>query len=167
MRTIFLDCDGVLADFDKRAFEIFGQKSREAEDKLGSDEFWNRIIASGEFYARLPLMHDAPVLVEGVRRLHPEVAPVILTGCPPGGWSETQKREWRDHYFPGVEMITCASKDKYKHGKPGDVLIDDFLKYRHLWVEMGGIFIHHKTAEQSLAELEVILSGAISGPVCS
>lgn len=164
MRTIFLDCDGVLADFDKRAFEIFGQESRAAEEKLGSAEFWSRIVASGEFYAQLPLIHDAPTLVEGVRRLHPEVAPVILTGCPAGTWSEPQKRAWRDHYFPGVEMITCAAKEKYKYGKPGDVLIDDFLKYRHLWIEMGGIFIHHKTAEQSLDELEIILSDATPEP---
>lgn len=163
MRTIFLDCDGVLADFDKRAIEIFDEHPRVAEEKLGTEEFWSRIIASGEFYACLPLIHDAAALVEGVRQLHPEVEPVILTGCPPGGWSEAQKRAWRDHYFPGIEMITCASKDKFKFGKPGDVLIDDYLKFRHLWEEMGGIFIHHKSAAQSLVELEFILTASAPG----
>jgi len=40
--------------------------------------------------------------------------------------------------------------------KPGDIIIDDYLKYRHLWVEAGGIFIHHISAVESLAALRMI-----------
>jgi uncharacterized protein YfaT (DUF1175 family) len=37
--------------------------------------------------------------------------------------------------------------------KPGDILIDDFDKYRHLWIEAGGIFIHHTSAAASIRAL--------------
>jgi hypothetical protein len=43
--------------------------------------------------------------------------------------------------------------DKRKHAQEGDVLVDDTLKHSHLWEEAGGIFIHHKNARESLAEL--------------
>lgn len=39
MAQLFLDCDGVLADFDKRAEQIFGMTGREFEDTYGSKEF--------------------------------------------------------------------------------------------------------------------------------
>ena len=39
MKQLFIDCDGVLADFDTAARELFGQDSREAEESLGTPEF--------------------------------------------------------------------------------------------------------------------------------
>jgi hypothetical protein len=33
------------------------------------------------------------------------------------------------------------------------VLVDDQMKHAHLWQEVGGIFIHHRSAEQSLRAL--------------
>jgi hypothetical protein len=56
---------------------------------------------------------------------------VILTGCPEGGWSEPQKIAWGRIIFPGVKMITCLSKEKCLHMmNPGDVLVDDYLRYK-------------------------------------
>ena len=59
MKQLFIDCDGVLADFDTAARELFGQDSREAEESLGTPEFWSRIIGRGSFYRNLPLLPDA------------------------------------------------------------------------------------------------------------
>jgi len=59
MKQLFIDCDGVLADFDTAARELFGQDSREAEESLGTPEFWSRIIGRGNFYRNLPLLPDA------------------------------------------------------------------------------------------------------------
>jgi hypothetical protein len=33
------------------------------------------------------------------------------------------------------------------------VLVDDQDKHRHLWEEVGGVFVHHKNARQTLEEL--------------
>jgi hypothetical protein len=39
---------------------------------------------------------------------------------------------------------------------PGDVLVDDRENHRHLWESAGGIFVHHKSAEDSLRQLAEI-----------
>jgi hypothetical protein len=100
----------------------------------------------------LPLTPDARLLFDAVAHLHP----IILTGCPMGGWAEPQKVEWAAEHFPGTEIITCMSREKYLHMQPGDVLVDDYLKYRDRWEEAGGIFIHHTSAKSTIAALKRI-----------
>lgn len=146
---LFLDCDGVLAHFDQLAEQIFGMHPRKFENEHGSEKFWNILRGYGTFYRDLPLMPDAKKLYEGVKHLNP----TILTGCPEGGWSQRQKVEWAKEHFPGVPIITCRSKNKVKFMKPGDVLIDDYPKYKHIWENAGGIFILYRDADQALAEL--------------
>ena len=45
-RQLFLDCDGVLADFDAGARELLGMSSRSFEDRYGKREFWRRIAGA-------------------------------------------------------------------------------------------------------------------------
>ena len=149
-QQLFLDCDGVLADFDKAAEKIFGMPPREAEERIGTPQFWAKIRHQRSFYRHLELMPDARELFNVVAHLQP----VILTGCPLGGWAEVQKMEWAAEHFPGTKMITCLSAEKRMHMQRGDVLVDDYLKYRSRWEEAGGIFIHHTTAQSTLAALE-------------
>jgi hypothetical protein len=160
MNQIFLDCDGVLADFDIAAEQLFNQNSRDAEAALGTPVFWRRIREQANFYGRLPLIADAMELYQAVAHLDP----IILTGCPAGGWAERQKVEWAARHFPGVRIITCPSKDKCEFlSSPGDILVDDYLKYRHLWELAGGVFVYHQTAKQSiecLAKLGLPIRGA-------
>jgi hypothetical protein len=148
-KQLFLDCDGVLADFDTAAIRIFGQHPQKAEDELGTETFWRQLRESGRFFHDLPLLEDGLKLYEAVAHLHP----IILTGCPAGGWAEPDKRTWAARHFPSVTMITCRSRDKRLHMKPGDILVDDFLKYRHLWLEAGGVFVHHTSTAESLRQL--------------
>lgn len=97
---IFLDCDGVLADFDAYANFYFGMPPRQYEAQMGSDRFWSELEIKGDFYRNLPLMPDARVLIEGVRHLNP----TILTGCPRGNWAQKQKVEWAHEHFPGIPV---------------------------------------------------------------
>lgn len=146
---LFLDCDGVLADFDSYAHAYFGKNPREAEAEMGSAAFWKHLEAKGDFYRNLPVMQDAHVLVAGVAHLEPK----ILTGCPRGNWAQAQKVAWAEEHFPGLPVITCRSADKRDHALPGDVIIDDWPQHRHRWIAMGGIWISHYDAETSLAAL--------------
>ena len=43
--------------------------------------------------------------------------------------------------------------DKRLYMKPGDVLLDDYLKYHQRWEEAGGIFIYHTDADATLVEI--------------
>jgi 5'(3')-deoxyribonucleotidase len=151
-QQLFLDCDGVLADFDKAAEKIFGMPPREAEEQIGTPQFWAKIRHQRAFYRHLELMPDARELFNAVAHL----SPVILTGCPLGGWAEAQKEEWAAEHFPGTKIITCLSAEKRMHMRHGDVLVDDYLKYRSRWEDEGGIFIHHTSAQSTLAALEQI-----------
>jgi len=149
MPTIFLDCDGVLADFDAGAARVFGMPPRAFERRFGLKRFWARLASEPDFYNTLDLLPDAMELFEAVRSKYP----VILTGLPRGAWAEPQKRRWAERHFPGVEVITTSAALKREHCHPGDALVDDRDKYRHLWEGAGGIFVHHRNAAASIAHL--------------
>lgn len=150
---LYLDCDGVLADFDRHFLDTFNQPPRIFESIHGTSEFWRVIRAQHPgFYRALPLMPDARELFEAVRHLRP----IILTGCPIGGWAEPQKIAWAVEHFPGTPMITCMARDKRLYCQPGDVLVDDRDQYRERWEAAGGIFVHHTSAETSIAQLRAL-----------
>ncbi len=148
-RQLYLDCDGVLADFEKGATAILGMKPRAFEHRRGLGKFWQKLAQAPDFYFSLPLMPDAIRLFDAVKHLDP----VILTGLPRGNWAADQKMRWAAEHFPGVRMITCMARDKRDHAREGDVLVDDQIRHAHLWEEAGGVFIHHKNADESLREL--------------
>lgn len=150
MPKLFLDCDGVLADFDRGATDLLGEPPRDFEARHGRREFWRRIAAAPDYFARLPLMPDARELWDAVEHLHP----VILTGVPLGTWAAPQKMRWAARHFPGARMITTMARAKRDHMEaPGDVLVDDTLTWQHLWEEAGGVFVHHSSAAATLAAL--------------
>jgi hypothetical protein len=148
-RQLYLDCDGVLADFDAGVRELLGMSPQEFTDKRGMGMFWKKLATHPDFYAKLPLMPDAMELFDGVKHLQP----IILTGLPRGNWAAPQKVRWAAQHFPGTKILTVMAVDKRNHCTEGDVLVDDTLKHRHLWEEAGGVFIHHTSARESLAEL--------------
>lgn len=157
---VFLDCDGVLADFDKFASEILGIHPREYERQKHNDaELWERLYAVEDYFFKLPKMPDADTLVAGVEEMGFE--PVILTGVPSkegSDWAIDQKTRWAAVHFPHLSIICCKSKDKFMHMLPGDhnVLIDDWDKHMKTWQDAGGTFILHTSAEKSLEELWAI-----------
>lgn len=149
---LFLDCDGVLADFDAASSQLFGFD--DAEERVGAGVFWKTIEkARGGFFRRLPLMPEAMKLFGAVKHMRP----TILTGCPYGGWAEPQKVAWAAEHFPGTRVITCKSSEKSVYCDPGDVLVDDVAKYAHLWEARGGVFVLYDgsapRALERLAEL--------------
>jgi len=158
---VFLDCDGVLADFDAYASEILGIHPREYERRKHNDaELWAKLYAVEDYFFKLPKMHDADELVAGVEAMGFE--PVILTGVPShegSDWAIDQKTRWAQVHFPHLSIICCKSKDKFQAMVPGlhNVLIDDWDKHMHVWQEAGGTFILHTSAAKSLDELENVV----------
>jgi 5'(3')-deoxyribonucleotidase len=156
---IFLDCDGVLADFDALASTIFGMPPGEYEAQNGAKAFWREIRhyrqpeTDNGFFRSLPLMPDAMDLFNAVRHLNP----TILTGCPFGDWAPQQKLDWAAEKFPGTKMITCMARSKIEHlEQPGDILVDDKTKYQAIWEEGGGVFVLHTDAKSSIEKLRAL-----------
>jgi hypothetical protein len=158
MMQVFLDCDGVLADFDGFAAEILGMPPRDYErEKHNNSDLWERLYAVEDYFFKLPKMHDADELVAGVEAFG--FAPIILTGIPSKGgsdWAIDQKTRWAQVHFPNLDIICCKSKEKAFNMIEGkhNVLIDDWTQYKHVWEEHGGSFIVHTSAKKSLAELQ-------------
>ena len=157
---LFLDADGVLADFDEGARKLLGLYPRQFEAKHGRREFWRRIAKAKNFYGSLPEMADARLLFDAVEHLKP----TILTGLPLGNWAAPQKIEWAAEHFPGVPIITCMARDKHKHMHPGDVLVDDRENHRAAYEAHGVVFVHHKNAADSLKRLAMIYP-SVKAPV--
>ena len=104
------------------------------------------------FYFDIPPMADMEALWRRIERHRP----IVLTGVPKEvAEAADNKRAWvARHLGDQVEVRCCRSREKCLHAAPGDVLIDDWEKYRHLWIEAGGIWITHRGATETSAELE-------------
>jgi len=156
MTQLFVDLDGVLADFDHGFENLFGHRPAYRDGPEFGPDKWHKIQEAGAFFRNLRPMLDHRELWDGVAHLDP----IILTGVPhsvPDVF--VQKRGWVDeHIGAHVHVVGCLSKDKCKHANPGDILIDDWERYRHLWEGMGGRWITHRSARESLDRLSEIIA---------
>lgn len=143
---LFLDLDGVLADFDRGVEEITGKRP----DQLGTSEMWRALAGHENFFGTLALMEDAQQLWDFCEPYEP----IILTGLPRGDWAAAQKHDWVANMLGrDVEVITCWSRDKHKWSGPGRVLVDDRASHADKWEAKGGEFILHRSAQQSIHRL--------------
>lgn len=149
MSQIFVDMDGVLADFDAHHEAVFGRRP----DRQKDDVDWTAVRAVRDFYLNIPPMRDMHELWDFVWGCTPK--PIVLTGVPRAvAEAADNKRAWvRKNLGPDVEVRCCLSKEKCLHAAPGDVLIDDWEKYRHLWEAAGGHFLVHRTAAETIEAL--------------
>jgi hypothetical protein len=151
---LFCDQDGVLADFDRGYEMAMGEKIEPRHYRTDwPEEKWQALRAAcPRFFATLPPMPDMWYLWSHIIRHNP----IILTGVPKEfeGEADNQKVEWaRSMYGAAQPIICCRSKDKYLAGRPGDVLIDDWEKHRDKWERMGGIWVTHKSAVETVEKL--------------
>lgn len=143
-KRVFLDLDGVMADFDAYFRALFGIETRDVAD----DEMWDKITSAGTFFRDMPVCPDALDFFQDILRLDNMTDLSILTACPKSNYAHVakQKREWvREHLGTDVTVIpTCGgtSKPLFMHAA-GDILIDDFDRNCAAWAKAGGVSIHH------------------------
>ncbi len=144
---LFLDLDGVLADFARGVETVTGMRP----EALPVKAMWRALAAAPAFYETLEPMADAQELWAYCRPYHP----TILTGLPLGSWAPPQKRRWVARMLgPDVPVITCMTRDKHRYSGPNHVLIDDRASTRDAWKKAGGTFILHVDAARSIAALQ-------------
>lgn len=148
MRHLFLDMDGVVADFDTAVKIILGY-SQEPFTRY-PDEDWRKILDYPRFYRDLPLCANALDLVTHSLHIahHNQMEVKFLTAIPKDNdfpWAFTDKVEWARKYFPNIPVwFGPYSQDKQHHAKTGDVLIDDRISNIQEWNNAGGIGILHR-----------------------
>lgn len=140
-RTLYIDLDGVMADFDGAFPQVFGLDHR----SLADDEMWGHINGHPSFFRDLPPMRGAVDFFRCVEHLNP----VILTACPKSNYPHVaaQKRAWVRAHLSQTCMVLPVLGGRHKPlfmHQAGDVLIDDFGKNCIAWEEAGGVAIKHE-----------------------
>ena len=156
MNTLYLDMDGVVADFDEYAAQTLGIPPSSG---IYPEEIWYKLASNARLYRDLVKTPYADELVAECKDfaltkgydLH------FLTAVPKGNdvkWSFYDKVVWAQQHFPDIAvMFGPYSKDKWQHCNVGDILIDDRQSNIDEWRTAGGIAIHHVSLNSTLYEL--------------
>lgn len=147
-RRLFLDVDGVLADFVAGVGRVCGGRT---PDDMKPRDMWPRLAcAHPPFFESLDFMPDAPTLLAFTMRFKP----TLLSGIPHGNWAPKQKQAWvAAKLGRHVPLITCLAREKGRYASPGDVLVDDTPANAASWEAAGGVFVLHTDAVSTIAKL--------------
>jgi hypothetical protein len=154
---IFLDMDGVLADFDAAAkAALKTDNTYKWQFIYGKEKFWEVLNKNPDFFLNLPVMPGATKLLWGLRKK--KLA--VLTALPDTSRDRTvdsQKRTWiARNIGSGIPVFTCSTEDKPKFCTPGAVLIDDRAVNKEAWEAAGGRYIIHANATDTLNQLSLL-----------
>ena len=155
---IYVDMDGVVADFDKRFRDLSGMNPNDYEAKNGKNAFWDFIDVKHKlaFWVGIPPMQDAQRLIDYVSKHDYEMltAPSIkkesLMGK--GLWI----RNWaKKGLFPSKPKVNYKSaKNKHHFAAPNHILIDDKQSTIDSWNAAGGVGILHTSASTTINQLK-------------
>jgi hypothetical protein len=155
---LYVDMDGVLADFDVGVKNLTGKLIRQQSKKA----MWEAIKADHEgeatFFRNLPPMKCALEMFESLRRYNPKI--LTSTGHIHPEGTAGQKRGWiAEHIGDDIEVITVRKSDMKAQWVTGalSVLIDDRSKSIDPWNEAGGTGILHVHPSTTLNQIMEIV----------
>lgn len=159
--TLFLDLDGVMADFDGYFPVVFGIHPRE----LFYHQRMDLITKHPSFFRDLPPIEGALEFFQEIK----DYRPVVLTSCPSANYAVAaqQKRAWvREHLGNEVMVLPVlggATKPLFLQ-HPRDILIDDWSPTIEAWSLAGGAAILHRSYPATLDALSAVIA---DGPSCA
>ena len=150
--------DGVIADFSKRYKEKFRVTPEETRSNKEFKGYFKKFIDDGEFIT-LDLMPDAEELLHFVSELDVPKEILSSTARPENHDAiAPQKEVWlRKHNIHYKANFVPGKSLKYKYATPNSIIIDDTKSVIDDWNKAGGIGIHHKDAESTIAILKMYL----------
>jgi hypothetical protein len=156
--NIYLDMDGVIADFDKKYKELYRITPREAENRDEFRKFFHEFINNGGF-AELDLM---PGAADGLEYLRKAPVPTqILSSTAREEYYDAiskQKLIWLQKFgITFTPNFVPGKKHKYKWATPTSIIIDDTQSVIDDWNNAGGIGILHKDWTTTLAILRMYI----------
>lgn len=156
IEKIFVDLDGVIADFEKRYKEKFKVSPEQTRDNKSFGGFFDKFIADKEF-ATLDMMPDARLLLQFLDTL--SVPKEILSSTASEKWHDTiqpQKIEWlKKHGIQYKANLVPGKSHKYKFATPDSIIIDDTKSVIDDWTKAGGIGIWHTDAISTITMLKM------------
>ncbi len=161
INCIYLDMDGVIADFEKRYVELFKVQPSSTREYKEFNKFFDKFIADGHFET-LELMPDAMDLVRALRNALPPTQILSSTASEKRHkaiseqkikWLETQGIDFQRNLVPGKEL-------KKIYARTDTLIIDDTESVINDWRAAGGVAILHKNVADTLVQLKFILDDA-------
>lgn len=155
IKTIYLDMDGVLADFDDRWNAIFGESPTESRRQNKNNEYWETFVQTEQF-ATLPPFPGWDNLYETVKSYGVNVE--ILSSS--GGQKyhdevSAQKKKWLKDYSIDIPVnIVPGRRLKSNYATANTLLIDDTPDVIMGFHEAGGYGILHDSAERTIKMLK-------------
>jgi len=166
---IFLDMDGVLADFFGELWTMY-QETNTKEDAWEdlnrelSPAKQNKLVQSIEnpidFFANLDVLEGGQILIDWLRKNN---IPFSILSAPMKGNKKSDsiegKTEWlKRHGLGSVPATFTADKQDYAMSNGvSNILIDDFGKNITAWKKQGGIGIKYDDANDVIGQLHQIL----------
>ncbi|MCI4436114.1 MAG: hypothetical protein JHC33_04805 [Ignisphaera sp.] len=153
IKKIYIDMDGVLADFDKWKEEHAKTHPKILTDK---SEFWREAAKVDHLYLHLDPMPEASMLLEYLHSL--DIPLAILTALPKRTSipdAEKDKRVWNRKFAGNLEFnVGPYSTQKQRFSGEGLVLIDDKMQNITEWKQRGGIGIFYTGFDSCKSQLE-------------
>lgn len=161
---VYVDMDGVLADFFGAVARVHGVK--DWREIRRSDEATTRSAKIPGFFENLPALPNAQDLIKGV--MHAAGSYSILSSPMQSNVERSvkEKSKWlADNLKPYPPQEELFSHIKYRYARQADgtpnILIDDYPVNIELWEAHGGIGILYKDdeCEDVLRKLKAALAG--------
>ena len=153
---IYLDMDGVIADFNKRYKELYKIEPKEADTYKTFDKFFTMFIAERQF-AKLDLMPDAMELITYLRSL--KIPTEILSSTSSekrDAEIREQKIEWlKNHNIEFPVNLVPGKRFKRDFSNSNSLLIDDTSQNIDQWRVEDGIGILHTDAITTIGILKM------------
>ena len=159
IKRIYVDLDGVLADFRKRYIELFGTDPLDSHKHKKMRDNWEKFVEDGEF-ANLDLMPDCKPGLEFLKKLK-DIEVFILSSTANEEQFKTiskDKREWLEKMgidFPAI--FVPGKKHKKEYAEKNALLIDDTHSTIEKWNEEGGVGIYHTDWQTTLTILKMYI----------
>lgn len=144
-RKIYIDMDGVLADFFSEWEFLIGKNWRQIKNTKNA---LDNIKQDKTFWLRLGLLENGKKIITFFqnKKLKYNILSTPLAGDKK---CINQKKVWINmhlNFYPPQQILFSENKEKYALNENGlgNILIDDFGKNIFHWKKNGGIGIKHK-----------------------
>jgi len=154
MITLYLDMDGVLADFNKKFATIKG----DSEDRIR----FRDAVMRHHIFEDLEFMPDAQELLNHVAKLHNihiEILTSLGTFDPiQGAEAKRQKLLWLNkHGITYKPNFVRTKTEKAQYATETSILIDDSVGCISPFIRKGGHGILHTNASESISILDSLI----------
>ncbi len=156
---VYLDMDGVLADFFGYFDKITGKDYKELNgNQVLFNELSKKFIEGTDFFAKIPAHRSLSLIMSTIKLIFGKYN--ILSAPLVNDVDNTIKNKniWLDNnmaeFLPDVRIYT-REKEKFATNNIANILIDDNLNNLKKWVNAGGIGIKFKANSDKYSTIDL------------